>query len=82
MGEIPAKGRRYGIRIFRIDRKCPILGNEPIHVTALLNRDSSPTLLLRESYRRGGRVKSLTSADLAHREPARGKAFGRTLPVP
>jgi hypothetical protein len=63
---------------FRIDRKCPILRSEPIHVTALLNRDSSPTLLLRKSYQRGRRVKTLTSANLTHREPARREAFGPT----
>jgi len=43
--------------------KCYIVG---MYVTSVPNRKSPPAILLRESYREGGKVKSRTLANLSH----------------
>lgn len=41
-----------------------------MYVTAIPNRNSPPAILLRESYRENGKVKSRTLANLSHMDPS------------
>src|SRR5487761_1912191 len=41
-----------------------------MYVTAIPNRNSPPAILLRESYREGGKVKTRTIANITHLRPA------------
>jgi hypothetical protein len=50
-----------------------------MYVATVPNRSSPPAILLRESYREGGRVKSRTLANLSHWDPARIEALRRAL---
>ena len=48
-----------------------------MYVTRIPNRDSRPAVLLRESYREGGKVKSRTIANLTKWPPERIAAMER-----
>jgi plasmid stabilization system protein ParE len=50
-----------------------------MYVAAIPNRSSPPAILLRESYRQRGQVKSRTLANLSHWDPARVEALRRAL---
>ena len=50
-----------------------------MYVATIPNRSSPPAILLRESYRHGGAVKSRTLANLSHWHPARIEALRRAL---
>jgi plasmid stabilization system protein ParE len=50
-----------------------------MYVAAVPNRSSPPAILLRESYRQAGHVKSRTLANLSHWDPARVEALRRAL---
>ena len=50
-----------------------------MYVATVPNRSSPPAILLRESYRQRGQVKSRTLANLSHWDPARIQAFRRAL---
>ena len=50
-----------------------------MYITAIPNRGSPPAILLRESYREGGKVKSRTLANLTHWSPERIEALRRAL---
>ena len=50
-----------------------------MYVAAVPNRSSPPAILLRESYRDRGQVKSRTLANLSHWDPARIEALRRAL---
>jgi len=50
-----------------------------MYVATVPNRSSPPAILLRESYREGGDVKSRTLANLTHWDPARVEALRRAL---
>jgi len=48
-------------------------------IAVIPNRNSTPTILLRESYREGSKVKSRTLANLTNWQPARIEAMRRAL---
>jgi transposase len=50
-----------------------------MYVATVPNRSSPPAILLRQSYREGGQVKSRTLANLSHWNPARIEALRRAL---
>ena len=50
-----------------------------MYVATVPNRSSPPAILLRESYRDRGQVKSRTLANLSHWDPARIEALRRAL---
>ena len=50
-----------------------------MYVTRIANRDSPPTVLLRESYREGGKVKSRTLANISHWPEAKIDSLRRVL---
>ena len=50
-----------------------------MYVATVPNRSSPPAILLRESYRAGGKVKSRTLANLTHWPPAKIAALRRVL---
>ena len=50
-----------------------------MYVVAVPNRHSPPAILLRESYREGGRVKNRTLANLSAWPPARVAALRQLL---
>jgi plasmid stabilization system protein ParE len=50
-----------------------------MYVATVPNRSSPPAILLRESYRQSGRVKSRTLANLSHWDPARVEVLRRAL---
>ena len=50
-----------------------------MYVATVPNRTSPPAILLRESYREGGRTKTRTLANLSHWDPARIEALRRAL---
>lgn len=50
-----------------------------MYVATIPNRSSPPAILLRESFRAGGKVKSRTLANLTHWPPARIAALRRVL---
>jgi len=50
-----------------------------MYIATVPNRSSPPAILLRESYRQAGQVKSRTLANLSHWHPARIEALRRAL---
>ena len=50
-----------------------------MHIDIVPNRTSPPTVLLRESYRQGARVRKRTLANLSALSPAQVEAIRRTL---
>jgi len=50
-----------------------------MYIATIPNRSSPPAILLRESYRQGGKVKSRTLANLTHWPPAQLEALRRVL---
>lgn len=50
-----------------------------MYVATVPNRSSPPAILLRQSYRQHGQVKSRTLANLSHWDPARIEALRRAL---
>jgi hypothetical protein len=50
-----------------------------MYVTVVPNRDSPPAVLLRESYREGGKVKNRTLANLSKWPPAKVEALRAVL---
>src|SRR5258708_12192769 len=50
-----------------------------MYVTRVPNRDSPPAVLLRESYREGGKVKNRTLANLSSWPEAKVEALSRAL---
>ena len=50
-----------------------------MYIATVPNRMSPPTILLRESYRDGGKVKTRTLANLTHWAPVRVDALKRCL---
>jgi hypothetical protein len=50
-----------------------------MYVATIPNRSSPPAILLRESYRKGGQVKTRTLANLTHWPPAQVDALRRVL---
>jgi hypothetical protein len=50
-----------------------------MYIASVPNRSSPPAILLRESYRRDGKVRSRTLANLSHWAPARIDALRRAL---
>jgi transposase len=50
-----------------------------MYIAIVPNRSSPPAILLRESFRLNGRVKSRTLANLSHWDPARIEALRRAL---
>jgi len=50
-----------------------------MHIHTIPNRKSAPAILLRESYRDGGKVKKRTIANLSHWQPERIEALRRAL---
>ena len=52
---------------------------EVMYITRVPNRDSPPAVLLRESYREGGKVKNRTLANLSSWPEAKVEALSRAL---
>src|SRR5512139_1711145 len=50
-----------------------------MYIESVPNRSSSPTILLRESFRQDGKVQKRTLANLSHWAPAHIRAFQRAL---
>ena len=50
-----------------------------MYVARIPNRGSPPAILLRESYREGGKVKNRTLANLSHWPEPKVDALARTL---
>jgi len=50
-----------------------------MYVTAVPNRNSPPAILLRESYREDGKVKTRTIANITHLRPAQIEALRSAL---
>src|SRR5882672_11391000 len=50
-----------------------------MYVTAIPNRNSPPAILLRESYREAGKVKTRTIANISHLRPAQIEALRGAL---
>jgi len=50
-----------------------------MYVAAIPNRKSPPAILLRESYREGGRVRNRTLANLSHWPAAKIEALRAVL---
>ena len=50
-----------------------------MYITTIPNRSSPPAILLRESYREDGQVKTRTLANLTHWPPAQLEALRRVL---
>src|SRR6202140_2495533 len=50
-----------------------------MYVTAVPNRSSPPAILLRESYREGGKVRTRTIANISHLRPAQIEALRSAL---
>src|SRR5438876_2404402 len=50
-----------------------------MYITRVPNRDSPPAVLLRESYREGGKVKNRTLANLSSWPEAKVEALARAL---
>src|ERR1019366_319683 len=50
-----------------------------MYVTATPNRNSPPAILLRESYREAGKVKTRTIANISHLRPAQIEALRGAL---
>ncbi len=50
-----------------------------MYVTRIANRNSPPAILLRESFREGGKVKSRTLANISHWPDAKVEALRRVL---
>jgi len=50
-----------------------------MYIATVPNRNASPTILLRESYREGGKVKNRTLANLTHWKTERVEALRRAL---
>jgi len=50
-----------------------------MYIAKIPNRTSPPTILIRESYRANGKVKSRTIANITHWDPARIEALRRVL---
>src|SRR6516165_6481361 len=50
-----------------------------MYVTRIANRNSPPAVLLRESYREGGKVKSRTLANISHWPEAKIDSLRRVL---
>ncbi len=50
-----------------------------MYLAKVPNRKSPPAILLRESYRRGGKVKTRTIANLSHWPPEKVEALRRVL---
>ena len=50
-----------------------------MYITRVPNRDSPPAVLLRESYREGGKVKNRTLANLSSWPEAKVEALSRAL---
>ncbi len=50
-----------------------------MYVTAIPNRNSPPAILLRESYREEGKVKTRTIANITHLRPAQIEAIRGAL---
>ena len=46
-----------------------------MYVATVPNRNSPPAILLRESFRQGGKVKNRTLANLSHWQPAQIEAL-------
>src|ERR1022692_1760469 len=53
-----------------------------MYVTAIPNRNSPPAILLRESYREAGKVKTRTIANISHLRPAQIDALRGALSGP
>jgi hypothetical protein len=70
---------RHVICDFPVDLRLVVLYDVRMYVATVPNRSSPPAILLRESYRDGGRVKSRTLANLSHWDPARIEALRRAL---
>jgi hypothetical protein len=52
---------------------------EVMYITRVPNRNSPPAVLLRESYREGGKVKNRTVANLSSWPEAKVEALARAL---
>jgi hypothetical protein len=52
---------------------------QSMYVATIPNRSSPPAILLRESYRQDGQVKTRTLANLTHWPPAQLEALRRVL---
>lgn len=50
-----------------------------MYITSIPNRNSPPAILLRESFRKNGKVQNRTLANLSHWDPARIEALRRAL---
>ena len=50
-----------------------------MYIATVPNRTSPPAILIRESYRENGKVKSRTIANISHWDPARIEALRRAL---
>ncbi len=50
-----------------------------MYIATIPNRTSPPAILIRESYRDGGKVKTRTLANISHWDPARIEALRRAL---
>ena len=50
-----------------------------MYVTAIPNRNSPPAILLRESYRDNGKVKTRTIANISHLRPQQIQALRAAL---
>ena len=50
-----------------------------MYISPIPNRKSPPAILLRESFRKNGKVKNRTLANLSHWDPARIEALRRAL---
>ena len=52
---------------------------QSMYIATIPNRSSPPAILLRESYRQDGKVKTRTLANLTHWPPAQLEALRRVL---
>src|SRR3990167_4885390 len=67
------------IRIFPLYFWQYMVYNVIMYITAIPNRGSPPAILLRESYREGGQVKTRTIANLSHWPPDKIAALQAVL---
>src|SRR5262244_1976408 len=62
-----------------LEKLCSLPYLQSMYIATIPNRSSPPAILLRESYRQDGTVKTRTLANLTHWPPAQREALRRVL---
>src|SRR5262245_37468380 len=62
-----------------LEKLCSLAYLPSLYIATIPNRSSPPAILLRESYREDGQVKTRTLANLTHWPPAQLEALRRVL---